>query len=262
MIQEITIDDEFRDLLPPLMDDERERLMADINKNGCRDPLVVWKEWGILIDGHNRYDICTTLDLSFETVEMSFPSRDDVKLWMIRNQLSRRNITDAKRVVLNLMLKPIIAAKAKENQGTRTDIPTTKTECKTLEKVDTRAEIAKVSGVSEGTVHKVETVMKTADEPTKKKMLSGEISINSAYKETKRPKPELAPGFEASEYDGSSLVSTPLTAEERAEQRSFRNRWFAIYSKFACKARELSQLTDANKKEMAHLLHQLAKEFE
>jgi len=186
-----TIDSEFRDLLPPLMDEERERLMTDINKNGCRDPLVVWKEWNILIDGHNRYDICTALDLPFEVVEMSFTSRDDVKIWMIRNQLSRRNITDAKRVVLNLMLKPILAAKAKDNQKQSPGTPDKGLQTfgnlsgGTIEPVHTAKEIAKASGVSHETVRKVETVMKTADEPTKQKMLNGEISINKAFKTTK-----------------------------------------------------------------------------
>lgn len=64
---EFTIDPEFRDLLPRLSPDERERLVTEINANGCRDPLVVWKEWNTLIDGHNRYEICTDLDLPFET---------------------------------------------------------------------------------------------------------------------------------------------------------------------------------------------------
>ena len=191
---EFTIDPEFRDLLPALSDDEFTRLRDDINKNGCRDKLVVWREWKILIDGHNRHDICTTLDLPFETTEMSFTCRDEVKLWMIRNQLARRNITDAKRVVLNLMLKPVLAAKAKENLVTSTGGAQPQplqnsAKAAPPEKLDTRAEIAKASGVSHDTVHRVESVMQKADEPTKAKMLSGEMSINEAYKTVQAPKP-------------------------------------------------------------------------
>ena len=194
---EFTIDPEFRDLLPKLSEDERQRLVSDINQNGCRDKLVVWKEWNILIDGHNRYEICTDLDLPFETVEMSFTGRDDVKLWMIRNQLARRNITDAKRVTLNLMLKPVLASKAVENirggdhgnqhTGGKVATLSNSTKLPETERLNTRSEIAKASGVSENTVHKVETVLKKADEPTKEKMLSGEISINKAYQAVKPP---------------------------------------------------------------------------
>ena len=134
---EITIDPEFRDLLPPLSSDERVALMNSINRDGCREKISIWREQQIIIDGHNRYEICNDLDLPFETVEYSFPGRDAVKLWMIRNQLARRNITDAMRVSLCLKLKPEISAKAKANQGSVKS-----------PKVDTREEIAKLAGVS------------------------------------------------------------------------------------------------------------------
>lgn len=52
---------------------------------------MVWGE--ILIDGHNRYEICTRLGLPFETVAKEFTDRDAVMDWMDANQLGRRNIT-------------------------------------------------------------------------------------------------------------------------------------------------------------------------
>lgn len=51
-------------------------------------------EWPcILIDGHNRYEICTRLGIPFETVEMQLDDRDAVMDWMDANQLGRRNLT-------------------------------------------------------------------------------------------------------------------------------------------------------------------------
>ena len=50
-------------------------------------------EWPcILIDGHNRYEICTRLELPFETVFKDFAGRDDAIEWMEDNQLGRRNL--------------------------------------------------------------------------------------------------------------------------------------------------------------------------
>lgn len=49
------VDSEFRSLIPPLTDDEIQRLEASIMADGCRDPLVVWN--GVIVDGHNRYAI-------------------------------------------------------------------------------------------------------------------------------------------------------------------------------------------------------------
>jgi hypothetical protein len=54
-------------------------------------PLVLWN--GILIDGHNRYKIVQKHNLPFNTVDMEFDSRDDVIIWIISTQVSRRNLT-------------------------------------------------------------------------------------------------------------------------------------------------------------------------
>ncbi len=87
------IDPEFKALIPPLIASEFATLEASILKEGCRDQLVVWTEEKVLIDGHNRYDICTAHSISYQTVEMSFDSWDAVKVWMIANQLGRRSLT-------------------------------------------------------------------------------------------------------------------------------------------------------------------------
>lgn len=90
---EIKIDPEFQSLIPPLSSDEYRDLENSILREGCRDPIVVWQEEQILIDGHNRFSICSKHGLPFQTVEQSFSSRLEVQEWMIFNQLSRRNLT-------------------------------------------------------------------------------------------------------------------------------------------------------------------------
>jgi len=40
---EITIDQEFKNLIPPLSSEELSQLSQNIKNEGCRDPLVVWK---------------------------------------------------------------------------------------------------------------------------------------------------------------------------------------------------------------------------
>ena len=70
---DIVIDDEFQVLIPQLSVDEFKILEENIRKDGCRDPLVVWN--GILVDGHNRYKICTKHNLEFNVVEKYFESK-------------------------------------------------------------------------------------------------------------------------------------------------------------------------------------------
>lgn len=95
----IKIDPEFKSLIPPLSSEEYAQLEANIIKDGCRDPLVLWK--GTLIDGHNRNEICSRNKISFETIEMEFQDREAVMDWMDANQLGRRNLSpDAFKLAL------------------------------------------------------------------------------------------------------------------------------------------------------------------
>jgi hypothetical protein len=108
----ITIDPEFKALIPPLAPEEYAQLEANILQDGCRDPLVVWD--GILIDGHNRHEICARRGLPFETAEMEFEGRDAAELWMIANQMGRRNIENIDKVPLLERKREILAQQAKE----------------------------------------------------------------------------------------------------------------------------------------------------
>ena len=90
-MQEIIFDSEFKGLLPSLDAKTFGLLEENILENGCRDPLVLWDD--ILIDGHNRYEICMKYDIPFTTVSREFASRDEVVIWIIKTQISRRNLS-------------------------------------------------------------------------------------------------------------------------------------------------------------------------
>jgi len=90
-MQEIIIDEEFKGLLPPLDEETFLWLENNILEYGCREPLVVWGN--TLIDGHNRHEILMRHELPVNTVSMEFDSRDDVIIWIISTQVSRRNLT-------------------------------------------------------------------------------------------------------------------------------------------------------------------------
>ncbi len=86
---------ELREFIIPLTKKEKEQLEANILANGCRDPLTVWEKKYelVLIDGHHRYDICTKHKINFKITKLNFKNIEEVKLWMINNQLGRRNLT-------------------------------------------------------------------------------------------------------------------------------------------------------------------------
>jgi hypothetical protein len=87
----LRIDPEFKALLWPLSKEEYEQLEQNILAEGCRDPLVVWQD--IILDGHNRYEICQKHGLEFQTVpKLTIATRQDAIDWIDKNQLGRRNL--------------------------------------------------------------------------------------------------------------------------------------------------------------------------
>lgn len=104
----IVIIDELRSLIPPLSTEEYIQLESNILTHGCQTPLQLWQtpkqNLGIaasssdeiayvLIDGHNRFKICTDHNLPFEIYQLSFNSIKDAKDYMINLQLGRRNLS-------------------------------------------------------------------------------------------------------------------------------------------------------------------------
>ena len=87
----------------PLRDDERALLEQSVLAEGIRDPLVVWKRADgtrILLDGHHRYELATQHGLDYAVVETEFETEDDATLWVLQNQLARRNLTDEQRTLV------------------------------------------------------------------------------------------------------------------------------------------------------------------
>lgn len=188
----MTIDQEFKELIPPLSADEYKQLEENILRDGIRDSLVIWDNNGeyILIDGHNRYEISQKHKLPYNIKRMTFADRDAVRSWIITNQLGRRNLPAFVRSELALRLKDNISARVKEKEHER------KTTCQISDKsYDTKKEIAQVAGVSHDTIHKVETILDKGSPEMQEKCRSGEMSVNAAYgmikaaeQETKRQK--------------------------------------------------------------------------
>ena len=175
------IDPEFRTSIPPLSEDEKEQLEAMILADGVViNPLIVWN--GILVDGHNRYQIIQKHpEIKFNVFEKDFPDRFAALAYMYKNQLGRRNLTSELRRYL--IGKQYSAEKAsmggsRGNQYTKMagsqdgNLPNPKKTCE---------RIAKDNNIGKNTVIRAETYSKTVDAVedvlpgTKNRFLSGQI---------------------------------------------------------------------------------------
>lgn len=161
----LTIDQEFQGLIPPLTAEEYRNLEENIKADGCRDALVIWN--GTIIDGHNRYKICQENNIPYKTTEMSFNDRNEAIVWMLRNQLGRRNLNDFQRNEVALKFQDLIAQQMKERQrlngkqqsknlknvGSRPNEPLP------IEKTERRKEMAKIAGTSEGSIQRTKKIL-------------------------------------------------------------------------------------------------------
>ena len=156
----LKIDTEFQELMRKLSEEEYERLEENIISEGrAINPIVVWED--TIVDGHNRYQICTEHDIPYSVHGVHFENSAEAKLWIIQNQYGRRNLTQHEMSYLRGQMV-LNGSKVRSNRGAMV----------------TRA--AKSAGVSERTIHNDINFAKTVDkmEPSVKgDILKGNIKV-------------------------------------------------------------------------------------
>ncbi|AHB06133.1 MULTISPECIES: ParB N-terminal domain-containing protein [Pandoraea] len=194
----VQINQELKAYIDPLTPDEYASLEQSLLAEGCRDALVLWGD--VLVDGHNRYEICRKHNIEFRTVQnRSFKSMDDVRLWMIDNHLGRRSVSDYQRGVLALRKKTILEARAGATAGAPAD-PDTPQAAAPGPQGDgggsdsgntpvpghahtmalTRAALARAARLSSNTLGQIEQIHNAAAPELVDAVKRGEVSINAA----------------------------------------------------------------------------------
>ena len=181
------IDPEFKGLIPPLGVDERLQLEQNIlTARKCHDAIITWE--GIIIDGHNRYEICVNHGIEFEIREMDFPSREAAKVWILENQLARRNLTDAMRIEIALLKADLIRKKAKMKQSRAGgDKKSAKNEGSLYTKsskprTHLNESIAADAGVGEGSFQRYTEIKEYGNPELLADTQSGELKIGTAHR--------------------------------------------------------------------------------
>ena len=180
-------DPEFENLIPPLSEDERKQLEENILASGkCRDAIILWG--GIVIDGHNRYEICKRHGIEFEVKEMGFESRKEAKLWILKNQLGRRNLTDAMKIELALVKAEMLREKARKNQvrvgGDKVGqgALSTKSSPHVDESLDVQKVLVAEAGVGAGTFQRYMQIKESGSRELLEKVQKGRLKIGTAHR--------------------------------------------------------------------------------
>lgn len=194
----LKIDPEFKAICRKLTQDEYNGLEADIKEFGCNDPILLWD--GVIIDGHNRYEICQKHGIDFRTLSLHFDSRADVLLYMIDHQLARRNLHELDKVALLEAKRPILEKQARERQKATQakpgeqvgQVPLNLAEPKS--KGEVRDQLAAEAGVSKMTYTNLRTVNQKGSDELKEAVREKKIGASKAAEIAKLPK-EDQPGF-------------------------------------------------------------------
>jgi hypothetical protein len=196
----IAIWPEFKNRLRPLSKYERERLEENLIADGCREPLVVWtpipvdgehKCYGsgdcrlvpgdgvwtctscdhdpapmehVLLDGHNRLEICSRLGIHYEIVDANgIQSGADALRWIDGNQAGRRNEPAFVRFEGVAENKAEIQEKARANQvASGGDVRSKAVSQNSDEPIRTDETLAEMAGMSRDTFRKAQRLREEA----------------------------------------------------------------------------------------------------
>lgn len=203
---ELKVLPELKNEIPPLTDEEFSLLQKSVEKDGIRDPLVVWQKDGenILVDGHNRYELSITYGYDFNVVYKDFEDLTGAKIWIRNNQMARRNLTDGWKAELALRNKDDLLKRGREKLKVSGSVggkiskknkplpeigKPLKKETLEQDTHNTQEEIAHELGWSKGKVSQAEYVKKNSPENWELAK-TGDYSINRAYEETKKKEKE------------------------------------------------------------------------
>lgn len=220
MLQNLSVDPEFQSKIPPLTAEERSQLESNILEEGrLLNPLIVWK--GIIVDGHNRFEILKEHpEIEYTVLEKEFAGREEAIVWICKNQLGRRNLTPEQRRYL-VGKQYEAEKKAGYNRGNQYTSPD-KSGCSQFgnsQNQRTCDRIAQENGISKNTVLRSENFAKGVDiaeeavPGTREKILSGKVKPTAA---------ELAAVSSAAPEERSGLVTE--LCRPRQEKRTARKK--------------------------------------
>ena len=192
---------EYSEINPPLEDNELVVLRESIKKDGVEDPIKVLSD-GTIIDGHNRYKIASEFDKKVPYTIKNIKDEDDIKIYIVNTNLSRRNLSLPTKIEQVLKLKEFEKAKALKRQQTtqlvgkgiqKKDVNGEGNITTTIDKGKTRDKLGKRIGTSGSTLEKAEKVIEKSPELWKD-VKEKKITISTAYKKLNRDeKPIFTP---------------------------------------------------------------------
>jgi len=202
------------------------QLEARVVAEGRVDPFEVYPDGPNVISLQGRYAeyvIAKKHNLKIQFIEVPFATREAARKAFVINVLRRPHLNEAQRCLLILAQREKeFSAKAKENQGTRTDLDVNSSVG--FEPFNSTEAMAALAGVSYQTMSRVKVILKDYYKPEEEAyldkaicrkyiqdLIEGEMSVNQAYRKYKEIKDAKDLGDDAS---AKQLPDSPMAASE------------------------------------------------
>lgn len=205
-IESIVIDEAFKKKLPPMPARQFEAFKADIDARTMRVPVLLSRD-NLLLDGHRRYDAAKALGLKTipgRILNVRGTSWEDA----ILDHVNRKHLTAGQLAAMGTSLERIERERAKDRQGTRTDLGQhLENGSPDVEAGRATEKVAEQLGISRKTYEQTRTVLEEGDEETKKKLLAASMSVKAAYKKTQEQQGKAPPEPTVKEKARAELVA-------------------------------------------------------
>ena len=187
---DVTINPEYEEMVPPLTDHEYSVLKQSVIENDFFERIKINRN-KVILDGHHRYKVWkdTGIIPKFEFKE--FDSPYDEACYVIKTNLERRNLNVYQKTVLIEKLEKIEAVEARQRQTQAGELfgkgkDSISSNELNLSEGQARDKAAKAYNVSPTTYHRAKTILHKGSPELKAKVASGETSINYAYNKINR----------------------------------------------------------------------------
>jgi ParB-like chromosome segregation protein Spo0J len=186
-----------------------EKIAAHIRTHGFDEsqPIAVWDEEGVVVDGHTRLQAAIRCSLEEVSVYLkSFADEEEALAYAIHNQRHRRNLTDAE------ILRCIEAVDKKRGRGgdRRSNEAKSKAANEAIEKVKSAEETARIVGTSRAKVERARMVL--ADPKATAEVKAGNKTISRAHQEIRawRKNEDIADPPDNQEDDRQAILQRAL----------------------------------------------------
>ncbi len=185
-VEELGVDEVYRSLIRQQTPQEEEQLKISIGKEGIRDALVVYEANGnlVVVDGHHRLNMAKELGIATVPVQqMEFGNVDEARIWMLRNQLGRRNLNDAERIEIALQLTAFMEKLGIQNKMKGKNLGANLHKGQQEKKIDRLQEASRIANVSRRNVAKYKKIYEQGGEGARREVVEGKKSIHRAHSE-------------------------------------------------------------------------------